>query len=200
MKVITFLTMIILVSLFADKAEVIENIKAAQKNVERGDLKEAKSDLQMALSAIEQMQFEKLKEYLPKAPVGWNEEKATGSNMGSLGLGMMAGTTASKNYYKEEGETYRSVNIDLVLNSPLVGTLKMFLNNPAMLSMDPEQKLIRLSDGRKVLMKYNADDMSGEISIIADTSVITINGSMVDEDTLKMFANMIKVDEILNNL
>lgn len=192
--IVILFTLLITVS-FADKNEILENIDAAKSNVNSGNYKEAKSDLQMALNAISRMQFEQMKDYLPKAPSGWTEQEVDAADMSSMGMGLVGGLTVSKSYSKGE----KNVSIEIVMDSPLIGTLKMFIENPMMASMNPEIKLVRMH-GQKVIVEYKEDTKSGSISLIAGTTLISVNGNNVTEGELETFMKAIKVKEILANL
>ena len=169
--------------------EISETIERGKQLYQEGKYSEASSELQFAVSQIQNLQAEQLKKLFPDALPGWTAEEpsASAAAMGFFG----GGVTASRSYTKED--TGESIEIEILSESPLLQTVMMFLTNPMMLAGQPDTKLVRVK-GQKALEKFSAKDREGEISLVLEgKTLITVRGSEItDKDILYKY--MEKVD------
>jgi len=169
--------------------EISDIIERGKKLYQEGKYSEASSELQYAVSQIQNLQAERLKGLLPEPLSGWTAEEASASAaaMGFLG----GGVTASKTYNKED--TGESIEIQILTESPLLQTVMMFLTNPAMLAGQPDTKLVRVK-GEKALEKFSAKNKEGELSLILEgNTLITVRGSEITNKNI-LYKYMEKID------
>jgi len=195
--VVLFVVVLVFMSLSADDhAELMEHINQAQRTAGSKNYREAKQELTMALNAISLIQLEILNSYLPSAPAGWTEEEMEGTDLGAFGFGMFAGLSATKRYQNGEKDLY----IEIMMDSPMIGTLRMFFDNPMFLKSDPNNKIVTVK-GQRALLNYDKNEKSGELSIIIGSSVIAVKGSEgVTSEDLTTFMNRIDIDGISKKL
>ena len=182
---------------YADShSELIEYINSAKSSASAKNYREAKQELQLALQSISEIQLAALQKFLPSAPSGWREEEIEGGDVGAFGFGMLAGLTASKKYYQGEKE----IIIEIVTDSPMIGTLKVFFDNPLFLKSDPSSKIVTVNK-QKALLKYDKEYLSGELSMIIGMNLITVKGNNgITADELSMFMGKIDLDGINKDL
>jgi hypothetical protein len=84
----------------------------------------------------------------------------------------------------------RSVDIEIVTDSPLLQSVLMFFTNPAFTASQPDTKLVKIG-GQKALQKFNSQDREGEINIvIASRMLVSIKGRGSDKpDDMLAYAN-----------
>jgi len=169
--------------------EISDIIERGKKLYQEGKYSEASSELQYAVSQIQNLQAEQLRKLLPDPLPGWTAEEASASAapMGFFG----GGITASKTYNKEA--TGEFIEIQILTESPLLQTVMMFLTNPMMLAGQPGTKLVRVK-GEKALEKFSPQDKEGELSLILEgKTLITVKGSKITDKNI-LYKYMEKID------
>ncbi len=169
--------------------EISDTIDRAKKLYQEGKYSEASSELQYAVSQIQNLQAEQLKKLLPDPLPEWTTEEASVSAgpMGFLG----GGVTVSKTYNKED--TGEFIEVQILSESPLLQTVLMFLTNPMMLAGQPDTKLVRVK-GQKALEKFSAKDKEGELSVVLEgKTLITVKGSEITHKNI-LYKYMDKID------
>lgn len=169
--------------------EISDIIERGKKLYQEGKYSEASSELQYAVSQIQNLQAEELKKLFPEPLPGWTaqEPSASAAAMGLFG----GGITASRTYKKED--TGESIEIQIITQSPLLQTVMMLLANPAMLAGQPDTKLVRVK-GEKGIEKFSAKGKKGELSLILEANtLITVKGRKItDKNVLHQY--MEKID------
>jgi len=169
--------------------EISDIIERGKKLYQEGKYSEASSELQYAVSQIQNLQAEELKKLFPEPLPGWTAEEASAS-AAAMGL-FGGGITASRTYKKED--TGESIEIQIITQSPLLQTVMMLLANPAMLAGQPDTKLVRVK-GEKAIEKFSAKGKKGELSLILEgNTLITVKGRKItDKNVLHQY--MEKID------
>jgi len=169
--------------------EISDIIERGKKLYREGKYSEASSELQYAVSQIQNLQAEELKKLFPEPLPGWTAEEASAS-AAAMGL-FGGGITASRTYKKED--TGESIEIQIITQSPLLQTVMMLLANPAMLAGQPDTKLVRVK-GEKAIEKFSAKGKKGELSLILEgNTLITVKGRKItDKNVLHQY--MEKID------
>ncbi|HHI79347.1 MAG TPA: hypothetical protein ENK02_05165 [Planctomycetes bacterium] len=112
---------------------------------------------------------EKVLAVLPPAPEGFKvrpQRKLGGANNPFLaGMAMGLGSQIEQTYFSKDG---RSIKLTVVVNSPLVRMLKMFLNNPSMAGAKGE--LIEYEGAKGMLSKEGRRGQ--KLQILMDDTVI----------------------------
>jgi len=169
--------------------EISDIIERGKKLYQEGKYSEASSELQYAVSQIQNLQAEELKKLFPEPLPGWTaqEPSASAAAMGLFG----GGITANRTYKKED--TGESIEIQIITQSPLLQTVMMLLANPAMLAGQPDTKLVRVK-GEKAVEKFSAKGKKGELSLILEgNTLITVKGRKItDKNVLHQY--MEKID------
>jgi len=173
--------------------EITDQIKEALELYEKGNFSEAVSNLNFAVGQIQQKQAAGLKGVFPDPLEGWKAKESTGEFAPAAFMG--GGVSASRNYYVED--TDKSVDIEIVTDSPLLQSVMMFFTNPAFSASQPGAKLVKIK-GQKALQKFDQQDREGEINIvIASRMLVSIKsrGSNNADDMLA-YANAMDYDAL----
>lgn len=178
-------------AVYAD--EIIDQIDLAKEFYQEGRYSEAVEEFQFAIAQIQQLQFEQLKKVFPQPLKGWEADEPEGTAAGMSFLG--GGIVISRNYYREE--TDESVDIQIMANSPLLQSIMMFIQNPALLAAQPGSKMIRIH-GKKAILKFSSQDREGELSFVVGTkTLVTVSGNEItDASAMVQYAENINVDLI----
>lgn len=171
----------------ADEVEdAIQEGLAAYKSE---DYSGAASSLDYAAQLIRQKKGGELESVFPEPLEGWSADEASSEGTAAAMFG--GGVTAERDYRRDDD----SVSIRLVTDSPLLQGVMMMLSNPSFALADGG-KLERIN-GQKGIVKYDADDRSGDINLVVDNRVlVTVEGNGVDRDELIAYASAVDFDKL----
>lgn len=169
--------------------EISEQIKEGLEFYEKGDFSEAVNSLNFAIGQIQQKQAGGLKDVFPPPLEGWKAEESEGSFGAAPFMG--GGVSASRHYYVEDSE--KMVDIEIVMDSPLLQSVMMFYTNPAFFASQPGTKLIKIQ-GRKAIQKFSEGGDGGEINIIIGSRMLVA----IKGQGLKTPDDMVKYAEAID--
>jgi len=170
---------------FAQDTNIPAQIDKAKSLYSQGKYGESITELNVAISQIQNLLMEKYKTVFPAALSGWDAEEFEGS---SAGLALMGGgISVSRRYEMNDGST--SVKIEMVSDSPLLSSIMMMFSNPMFLG---GKKIVNLGS-EKAVEEWNAEDQSGTLQIVIDNKVLfTVNGyGIADKEVMYSYANKI---------
>lgn len=147
--------------------EVTDAIEEARQYYNSGDLSGAASQLDYASSLIRQKKAGTVVAVFPEPLEGWEAEEAESEAAGAMFMG--GGITASRVYRKGDAE----VKVSLVMDSPMLQSVVMMLNNPAMLTMSGG-KLVKVQ-GNKGMLQTEGDRLTLSF-VVNSNALITIEG------------------------
>ena len=156
--------------------DVTDAVAEAMESYKAGDYEAAAGMLEYAAGIIRQMRGGNLESLLPQAPDGWESEGPSSEAIGAAMFG--GGTSASQHYTKGE----KSVSITYLGDSPMLQTMGMMFNNPA-LAANAGMRFKRVK-GEKILVEFEEGDDSGKaMAFVANKWLVTIevNGMTADE-------------------
>ncbi len=179
------------VSAHAD--EITDQINEGLQLYEKGSFSEAVSALNFAVGQIQQKQTAGLKNVFPEPLGGWKAEETAGQFGGAPLLG--GGFGASRHYFVEDGD--KSVDIEIVTDSPLLQSVLMFYTSPAFYASQPDTKLVKIKN-RKAVQKFTPQDKEGEVNIvIGSRMLVSIKGRGLGSiDDMLAYANAINYDAL----
>ncbi|MGH1360002.1 MAG: hypothetical protein ACRBC3_14665 [Burkholderiaceae bacterium] len=150
-----------------DFSDTLENAKQAYAE---GDIGGAKEELAYASQLLGQMRAKQLESYLPEALDGWTRKENKSSS--NAGAAMFGGGTAANVEYRRGKDR---VKINLVTDSPMLASMGMLFNNPALAGTQGTMKRI---NRQKVLVKKN-----GAITAMIDKRImVEVSGRAPAED------------------
>jgi hypothetical protein len=131
-----------------------------------------------------------------------NDDNTNSAAMGMMGGGM----SISRKYATDDNKQTAEINI--IANSPLVSSMTMFLNNPAMMNASGgNQKSVRVGTKRAMLKKEsntetdeNGKEMQKqnfELSVVLGQTLVTVKGDgFANEQAFTAFYSKIDFDKI----
>ncbi len=179
-------------SLQAAEDHVLNTIREAIKQYEKGDYTAAASNLNYASQLVLQKKSEQMKTILPDAPPGWEAEEASSQALGSEVLG--GGVTISRSYTRGDA----SVRLEIMADSPVLQSVLVMTSSTVFASAGGGK--LETVKGNKAIVKYDEDDRGGEIYIVVDSRfVVVIKGRHVSRDDMILFANIMDYDKLSKN-
>ena len=172
--------------------DIINVIEQAVRQYRANDLAGAISNLDYAAQLIRQKKSERMKALLPEPLPGWQAKPAAAKSLGAAVFG--GGSTVSRDYF-----TASSVlSMEIVSDSPVLQSIIMMLNNPLFAGASGGN--LQTIKQQRAMIKYNANDRSGEINIVvAGRFIVTIKGRAVDQDTMLRYAEAMDFDALAKN-
>jgi len=172
--------------------EVTDQLDAARKAYESGDLRGAVDTLNFAVAKIQEQVTARLLLLLPEPLPGWQAEPAQSESAGFAA--MITGTNLSRRYPRPVGA---EVTLSLTADSPLLPMLTMFLSSPFMMQADPATKPYSLK-GQRGMLKHSPESDEYEASIMVGNRIlIQANGrGLADETAVRQYLEAMDLDAI----
>lgn len=172
-------------SLYA--SEIDEAITAATKHYKAGELSQAIAQLDYASTLIRQEKGEQVKLAFPAAPSGWQAQDASAEVAAAAMFG--GGISASRNYYNDTD----SIDIELMMDSPMLQAFAMMLSNPSMIAMSGG-KLTKIQ-GLQAVQRLEGNSL--EIQFVTQGgAMITVRGNNANQSTMLALANSIDLKKL----
>jgi len=169
--------------------DVLESINEAVESYKKGAYSEAVNSLNYATQLIQQKKGDALAELFPPPLDGWEALEASSQVAGAA---MLGGGLSAERQYTRGGS---SVTIRVVADSPMLQGMMMLLTNPMFATSDGG-KLERIAK-QQALVKYDPANRSGDINLpVANRFLVTIEGSGVDREELKKYAEGIDYEKL----
>ena len=171
--------------------EITDAVDEGMSYYAEGNYAEAVGSLNLAVQLLNQKASEKLGEYFPEAPDGWEKGEPEYESAAMAMFG--GGNTASVIYTNGEQE----IKMTIAANSPTIQSLLMLVNNPAFLSASG-QKMEKIG-GQKAMIEW--DQSSGSVNVVvANSTLITFDGYNTTLDTVKELAGTVAYKQIALDL
>ncbi|MGI3004185.1 hypothetical protein ACRTDJ_14030 [Shewanella algae] len=171
----------------AEDPAVAEAIEAGLQHYRKGELSQASSQLDYAATLIRQQRAAEVVGVFPEPLPGWQADEPS-SDSGGMMLG--GGINASRHYYKEDSA---QLEIELVLDSPLLQSVMAMLTNPSMIAMSGG-KLVKVQGHNAMLSTESGE---AELTVIVNgNAMFTLSGEGVKASELQAFANALQLDRL----
>lgn len=172
--------------------QVTEQLDAARKAYDAGDLRTAVDTLNFAVAAIREQETARLLKLLPEPLEGWQADPAKSETAGLAS--MIAGINLSRRYFRPDGG---EVTLSVTADSPLLPMLTMFLSSPFLMQADPASKPYTYK-GQRGVFKHaeNSDDY--EISLMVGNRIL-IQGKgsgMTDGSAVQKYVEAMDLESI----
>jgi hypothetical protein len=168
--------------------DATDQMQEALKAYDKGDYATALAALDAAEALVRQKRAERWQSLLPEPLSGWQADEPQSTTVSPAVLG--GGTTISRSYHRG-GD---SVEISIVLDSPIMQGLSSLVSNPFFTNSDVKVLVI---DGRKAT--FTKSENSYQVTIANKVLVVVKGGPTVGEDTLKAYLGAIKFSELEKN-
>jgi len=176
-----------LLVLSARADEVTDQLDAARKAYDTGELRGAIQALSFATARIQEKINDQLLKLLPEPLPGWQAEAAQ-SEAGGIAA-MVAGTIISRTYRREDGA---EVELRLMADSPMMAMMTMMMQTPFLMQASKEMR-VYTNRGYQGMIQHTDDSDVWEISLmVGNRVVVQAKGSQIQDQR--------PVDDYLNAL
>jgi hypothetical protein len=176
-----------LLVLSARADEVTDQLDAARKAYDTGELRGAIQALSFATARIQEKINDQLLKLLPEPLPGWQAEAAQ-SEAGGIAA-MVAGTIISRTYRREDGA---EVELRLMADSPMMAMMAMMMQTPFLMQASKEMR-VYTNRGYQGMIQHTDGSDVWEISLmVGNRVVVQAKGSQIKDQR--------PVDDYLNAL
>ncbi|NEV63515.1 hypothetical protein [Thiorhodococcus minor] len=156
--------------------EVTDQIDAAKKSYESGELRTAVETLNFAVAKIQEQMTESLLKLLPDALDGWTADPPESQSGGMAA--MITGTTLTRRYTREDGA---EVTLNLMADSPMMPMLTMAMSMPFVMQSNQDMKTYSFK-GNRGMVEHAADTTDYEVTLmVGNRLVIQGQGSQLED-------------------
>lgn len=173
--------------------EVSDQIDAAKKAYEAGELRTAVDTLNFAVAKIQEQMTANLLKLLPEPLAGWTAD-APESQSGGMAA-MITGTTLSRRYTRTDDGA--EVTINLMADSPMMPMLTMAMSMPLVMQSNQDMKTYSYK-GNRGMVEHAADSTDYEVTLmVGNRLVIQGQGSKLsDTKPIEAYLDQLDLDAI----
>lgn len=190
-NVISFFKVLLASLLLMANTAKADDIKAAITSAlthyQQGEYKDAISQLQYATSLLQQQKADNIIDVFPEPLSGWQAEQAQSQMTSPLMMG--GGITANRRYTKDN----QSIEIELMVDSPLLQTMLAMFNNPAMITMSG--KRLTKINGHNAMYQQNGNNIE-LIFVVNNNALFTLRGRNTSKQEVETYAKAIDTKQL----
>ncbi|HEX8675671.1 MAG TPA: hypothetical protein VF700_00535 [Segetibacter sp.] len=194
MKNLLTLSLFLFVASFAYSQDFKKEVAAAKTSYKSGKLEDAHFALQQTLQALDITIGKEVLKLLPEKmdalPVNIKDDKVAGNVS-------FVGATIHRSY----GTSEKKAEVEIVNNSPMLGTLNAFLTSPLLagLGNDGKSKVLKIQGFKSRLTKEDDSEQgkpSYKLEMPMSNALITMEVNNTTESEILAMANTIPFDKI----
>ena len=146
--------------------EVTDQMDAARKAYETGELRTAIETLNFAVAKIQERMTANLVKLLPEPLDGWTADEPESQSGGMAA--MITGTTLTRRYAREDGA---EITLSLMADSPLMPMLTMAMSMPFVMQSNQDMKTYSFK-GYRGMMEHAANSEDYEITLMVGNRLV----------------------------
>jgi hypothetical protein len=181
------------ISVLAMAQEFDKNLVAAKSSYSAGKLEDARFAMEQMLRDLDAAIGKEILKMMPAKMGAMNVNAAEDNVTG--GAGVAAGLFVHRTY----GTGAKTVNVDIINNSPMIAGLNTLLSLPMMTGGDPNQKQVKVQ-GYKSILRKEVDSETGktnyELQTPFNNTLLTLKVYDSNEAEILGFANTIPLAKI----
>lgn len=182
-----FLTLFFYTSFSTNADEIKSAIDQGKSHYQKGEFSQAVAQLNYAATLIQQRKSEQIVDVFPEPLSGWQAEEVASEAAAAMMMG--GGISANRHYYKDKA----SVDIELMMDSPVLQSMAAMFSNPAMITMSGK-KLTKING---IHAMY--EDMGDEIElifIVNNNALFTLRGVNTTRKVIESYAKAINITQL----
>ncbi|HYH16589.1 MAG TPA: hypothetical protein VD794_15270 [Flavisolibacter sp.] len=195
MKKVFFLSITLTLTLIASSQEFAKQVNTARSAYASGKLDDSRFAMQQMLQEIDMVIG---KEVLKILPSKMEEQAASTSKDQVTGTSGFIGTAIHREY----GTADKMISLDIITNSPLIGTFNAILSVP-LIANTGDQKVIKI-DGYKAVVQKVSGGTEGasdyEVQLPLHNNLITLKAPGYSQEQVIKMANTLPTSQIAKML
>ncbi|HEX6179754.1 MAG TPA: hypothetical protein VFZ47_00835 [Chitinophagaceae bacterium] len=198
MKKIYFLLIAVCTVVTASAQDFAKHLTEARTNYKAGKLDDARFAMQQMLQQLDSLTGEQVLKLLPTKMADKDVRTVRDDVSGASGF---VGVLIHREYgldVKKAAYDSMAVQIDIISNSPLIGTINALLSLPLGIGSSPDQKIVKVNGYKALLSKVSGDDEKKEfeLQLPLNNALITLKAPGRSQDEILKMANTLPVADI----
>lgn len=203
-KIFFVLTSLITAATVFAQQDFTKHLAEARTAYAAGKLDDSRFAMQQMLQELDIITGKEVLKLLP-AKMGNESVRANSDNV--TGTSGFVGVLIHREYGAPLKNTaadslIKTVSLEIISNSPLIGTINALLSLPLGIGSSPDQKIIKINGYKAIVQKVSGDDEQKEfeVQLPLNNSLVTLKApGYTQEEVIKM-ANTLPVAEIAKML
>lgn len=190
MKKILFLTVFFATAYAASAQEFAKQTTAARTAYSAGKLDDSRFAMQQMLQELDMMVGKEIMKILPQK---MEDKTATAAKDDVSGASGWAGVVIHREY----GATDKNVDLEIITNSPMLGSLNALLSLP-FIANNADQKVVRIDGYKALVQKVSGENNTSdyELQLPLNSTLITLKAPGYTQDQVVKMAGTIPVSQI----
>ena len=198
MKKIYFLLIAMCTVAAASAQDFAKHLAEARTTYKSGKLDDARFAMQQMLQQLDSLTGEQVLKLLPTKMADKDVRTVRDDVSGASGF---VGVLIHREYgldVKKAAYDSMAVQIDIISNSPLIGTINALLSLPMGIGSSPDQKIVKVNGYKALLSKISGDDEKKEyeLQLPLNNALITLKAPGRSQDEILKMANSLPVADI----
>ena len=198
MKKIYFLLIAMCTVATASAQDFAKHLAEARTTYKSGKLDDARFAMQQMLQQLDSLTGEQVLKLLPTKMADKDVRTVRDDVSGASGF---VGVLIHREYgldVKKAAYDSMAVQIDIISNSPLIGTINALLSLPLGIGSSPDQKIVKVNGYKALLSKISGDDEKKEyeLQLPLNNALITLKAPGRSQDEILKMANSLPVADI----
>jgi hypothetical protein len=190
MKKILFLALFFATAYAASAQEFAKQTTAARTAYSAGKLDDSRFAMQQMLQELDMMVGKEIMKILPQK---MEDKTATAAKDDVSGASGWAGVVIHREY----GATDKNVDLEIITNSPMLGSLNALLSLP-FIANNADQKVVRIDGYKALVQKVSGENNTSdyELQLPLNSTLITLKAPGYTQDQVVKMAGTIPVSQI----
>ena len=198
MKKIYFLLIALCMVVTASAQDFAKHLSEARTNYKAGKLDDSRFAMQQMLQQLDSLTGEQVLKLLPTKMADKDVRPSKDDVSGASGW---AGVLIHREYgmdVKKAAWDSMAVQLDIISNSPLIGTINALLSLPLGMGSSPDQKIVKINGYKALLSKTSGDSEKKEfeLQLPLNNALITLKAPGRSQDDILKMANTLPVADI----
>jgi hypothetical protein len=198
MKKIYFLLIAVCMVVSASAQDFAKHLTTARTNYKAGKLEDSRFAMQQMLQQLDSLTGEQVLKLLPTKMIDKDVRTQRDDVSGASGF---MGVLIHREYgmdVKKSAYDSLAVQLDIISNSPLIGTINALLSLPLGIGSGPDQKIVKVQGYKALLSKTSGDaeNKEFELQLPLNNALITLKAPGRSQDDILKMANLIPVGDI----
>ncbi len=198
MKKIYFLLIAVCMVVSVSAQDFAKHLGEARTTYKAGKLEDSRFAMQQMLQQLDSLTGEQVLKLLPTKMIDKDVRTQRDDVSGASGF---IGVLIHREYgvdVKKSAYDSLAVELDIISNSPLIGTINALLSLPLGIGSGPDQKIVKVQGYKALLSKTSGDaeNKEFELQLPLNNALITLRAPGRSQDDILKMANLIPVGDI----
>ncbi|HYF30698.1 MAG TPA: hypothetical protein VD993_06240 [Chitinophagaceae bacterium] len=195
MKKIYFVSLALFSVVMVSAQDFTKRLSEARTSYAAGKLDDSRFAMQQMLQELDILTGKEVLKLLPQKMLDQSVRAGQDNVSGASGF---VGVLIHREYGGKAAYDSTAIQLDIISNSPLIGTINALLSLPFGMGSNPDQKIVKVNGYKALLSKTSGsnDKPEFELQLPLNNSLITLKAPGRSQDDILKAANTLPVSDI----